>query len=282
MGILALRTITALYTDGACSGNPGRGGWGVQVQFTEGGVHELGGSEVDTTNNRMELQAAIAALEYLHLNPQSQSVTIYSDSEYVLKGITQWLVGWQRKGWKTAQGKPVLNRDLWISLDALNSPQVNWQYVRGHSGNPGNERCDAIARGFATGKPPRLQELEVKLKTGRGSQKVPLESDEHSTATEQIPMAFVETPGALNFSQLDEHHHNGRGDRLRNMIDCLNIAEEVASKSYFITSAELADLMEVNPGAVTSRGEQWVWRNWQVSRIRREGNQILWQLERIS
>ncbi len=275
-------TISAIYADGACSGNPGRGGWGVQVQFAEGQIHELGGSEANTTNNRMELQAAIAALEYLKASQQVQSVTLYSDSEYVLKGITQWLSSWRRKGWKTAQGKPVLNQDLWMTLDSLNSSQVCWQHVRGHSGDAGNERCDTIARGFAQGTPPRLQQLEVNLKSGAPSGIRPLESKQNYTATEEIQMSLVETSGGLSLNHLEEHHHQGRGDRLHNMIDCLNIAEEVAGKGYFITSAELADLMEVNPGAVTSRGEQWVWRNWQVSRIRREGNQILWQLERIN
>lgn len=97
----------------------------------------------------MEMQAAIAALDYLAASGQSQPVQLYTDSEYVKNGITSWIKGWKKKGWKTAQGKSVLNQDLWQALDALNSPLVEWRYVRGHSGNLWNERCDAIARRYA-------------------------------------------------------------------------------------------------------------------------------------
>lgn len=158
--------IACLYTDGACVGNPGPGGWGVVVYFTDGRVHEMGGFEPATTNNRMELQAAIAALEYLAqsgqrdrtASPSGNRVVLYTDSEYVKNGITKWIKGWKRRGWKTSQDTPVLNQDLWERLDALNSPQVTWEYVRGHAGDAGNERCDAIARGFATRKPPILKQ----------------------------------------------------------------------------------------------------------------------------
>lgn len=147
------RTIQQIYTDGACSGNPGPGGWGVVICFTDGSVHELGGAAPQTTNNRMEMQAAIAALNYLAASGQSQPVQLYTDSEYVKNGITSWIKGWKKKGWKTAQGKAVLNQDLWQALDALNSPLVEWRYVRGHSGDRWNERCDAIARSYALGQP---------------------------------------------------------------------------------------------------------------------------------
>jgi|GEM_PF-619008 len=153
-----LRKIASLYTDGACAGNPGPGGWGVVVYFNDGSVHEMGGFEPATTNNRMELQAAIAALEYLTQFGQRDRVVLYTDSEYVKNGITKWIKGWKRRDWKTSQDKPVLNQDLWEQLDALNSPQVTWEYVRGHAGDAGNERCDTIARGFATRKPPTLQQ----------------------------------------------------------------------------------------------------------------------------
>lgn len=151
--------IQSLYTDGACSGNPGPGGWGVVIYFTDGSVHELGGAAVQTTNNRMELQAAIAALQFVATSGQAEPVILYTDSEYVKNGITRWMPGWKQKGWKTAQRKPVLNQDLWQYLDQLNSRQVEWQYVRGHRGNVGNERCDAIARAFALGKTPALHQL---------------------------------------------------------------------------------------------------------------------------
>jgi len=152
------RTIKSIYTDGACSGNPGRGGWGVVVYFSDGSIYEIGGKEAQTTNNRMELQAAIAALEFLQQSGQKESVELYTDSEYVKNGITKWIHGWKKKGWKTSTGKAVLNQDLWEELDALNRPQVQWLYVRGHAGNVGNERCDEIARAFAIGKVPQLQQ----------------------------------------------------------------------------------------------------------------------------
>ncbi len=144
--------IEKIYTDGACSGNPGPGGWGTVVYFSDGSVHELGGGERQTTNNRMEMQAAIAGLQFLAESGQTTPIELYTDSEYLKNGITQWIHGWKKKGWKTSTGKAVLNQDLWEILDTLNSKQVQWRYVRGHAGNEGNERCDAIARAFATGK----------------------------------------------------------------------------------------------------------------------------------
>jgi len=157
----ALTKIQSIYTDGACSGNPGPGGWGVVVYFADNTVHELGGGDKQTTNNRMEMMAAIAALEFLTASGQAEPVTLYTDSEYVKNGITQWIKGWKKKGWKTSTGKPVLNPDLWQRLDALNSSQVIWQYVRGHAGNVGNERCDVIARAFSLGRPIALQQTLI-------------------------------------------------------------------------------------------------------------------------
>lgn len=148
------QTIQQIYTDGACSGNPGPGGWGVVICFADGSVKELGGAAPQTTNNRMEMQAAIAALEYLVASAQPQTVQLFTDSEYVKNGITTWIKGWKRKGWKTSQGKAVLNQDLWQALDTLNSPQVEWRYVRGHSGDRWNERCDTIARSFVSKQSP--------------------------------------------------------------------------------------------------------------------------------
>lgn len=150
--------ITAIYTDGACAGNPGPGGWGTVLYLDDGTVHELGGAAARTTNNRMELQAAIAALQILQTQSPDAPVALYTDSEYVKNGITKWIRGWKKKGWKTAAGKPVLNQDLWEQLDALNQPWVEWHYVRGHTGNVGNERCDAIARQFSQGQSPHLQQ----------------------------------------------------------------------------------------------------------------------------
>jgi ribonuclease HI len=132
-----------IFTDGACSGNPGPGGWGAILRYGEH-EKELFGGEPDTTNNRMELTAAIMALEALK---RPTSVTLHTDSQYVKQGMTLWLRGWKAKGWKTASGAPVKNIDLWKRLEAALAPHtVDWQWVRGHAGHPENERADVLAR----------------------------------------------------------------------------------------------------------------------------------------
>lgn len=133
-----------IYTDGACKGNPGPGGWGVLLRSGTT-QKELYGGEPSTTNNRMELMAVIQALEALK---RPCAVTLYLDSQYVLKGITEWLPGWKAKGWKTASKQPVKNAELWRRLDDLlleGGHVVDWRWVRGHTGDPGNERADALA-----------------------------------------------------------------------------------------------------------------------------------------
>lgn len=131
------------YTDGACSGNPGPGGWGAVLAWN-GRERELSGGEAETTNNRMELMAAIRALEALK---RPCPVKIVTDSEYVMKGITEWMDAWKARGWRTAGKKPVKNRELWERLDRqIQRHEVNWQWVRGHSGHEGNERADELAR----------------------------------------------------------------------------------------------------------------------------------------
>lgn len=150
--------IQSIYTDGACSGNPGPGGWGVVIYFADGTTHESGGGERQTTNNRMEMQAAIAGLEFLLASGQKEPITLYTDSQYVINGITKWIHGWKKKGWIASTGKAVLNQELWQTIDRLNARHVTWTYVRGHAGNVGNERCDAIARAFSQGKIPALRQ----------------------------------------------------------------------------------------------------------------------------
>ncbi len=146
------------WTDGACSGNPGPGGWGVLMRALEGGQvireRELKGGEAQTTNNRMELMAAIMALEALK---RPATITITTDSAYVKDGITGWLHGWKRNGWRTAAKKPVKNADLWQRLDAAQARhEVTWQWTRGHAGHEENERADELAReGMAPFKPSR-------------------------------------------------------------------------------------------------------------------------------
>lgn len=146
------------HTDGACSGNPGPGGWGVLLQAKDGETilkeRELNGGAPETTNNRMELLAAITALETLE---HSSRITIVTDSSYVKDGITQWIHGWKARGWKTAAKKPVKNVELWQRLDEAQSHHtVTWQWIKGHAGHPENERADELARlGMAPFKPEK-------------------------------------------------------------------------------------------------------------------------------
>jgi ribonuclease HI len=138
-----------IYTDGACSGNPGPGGWGalLRVQKSDGSwaEKELSGAEKETTNNRMELYAVIAGLTAL---TETCQIRLVSDSQYVLKGITEWMAGWQKKNWKNAAGQPVKNQDLWQALLVQSKRhQIKWEWVKGHNGHPLNDRVDELARG---------------------------------------------------------------------------------------------------------------------------------------
>lgn len=142
-----------IFTDGASRGNPGRGGWGaIVVEATT--VHELGGREAHTTNNRMEMTAALEALSILK---SGSSATLHTDSNYLINGITKWVFGWKKNGWKTKEKKEVENRDLWKKLiDAIDGKKIEWKYVGGHVGIAGNERCDEIATSFADDTPTIL------------------------------------------------------------------------------------------------------------------------------
>ncbi len=134
--------VVDVYTDGACKGNPGPGGWGALLRI---GDHEkeLFGGETDTTNNRMELTAVIEALRVLK---RACKVRVHTDSQYVQKGISEWLANWRRRGWRTSDGKPVKNQDLWQALDELaGGHEIEWRWVKGHAGHPENERADALA-----------------------------------------------------------------------------------------------------------------------------------------
>jgi ribonuclease HI len=131
-----------IYSDGACKGNPGPGGWGALL-VTDGHRKEISGGEANTTNNRMEMTAVIRALESLK---RPSTVEVHTDSQYVQKGISEWMTGWKKRNWRTADGKPVKNQDLWLQLDALSQlHRVEWKWVRGHNGHPENERADALA-----------------------------------------------------------------------------------------------------------------------------------------
>lgn len=144
-----------IYCDGACSGNPGPGGWG-SIVIVGDSVIELGGGDSGTTNNRMEMTAIIEALQYCATHNSILKMRVYTDSVYVIKGITQWIMGWKKRGWKNSANEEVSNQDLWIRLDRVVSKikadynmAIDWKFVKGHSGVPGNERCDEIAVAFS-------------------------------------------------------------------------------------------------------------------------------------
>lgn len=148
-----------MFTDGACSGNPGPGGWAAIVVYPEGHVVELGGGDASTTNNQMEMLAVIKGLE--SAKSANQPIVVYTDSTYVIRGITQWVWGWRQRGWLTAEGQPVANRELWEELVRLTSARtrlggIDWRYVRGHTGVPGNERVDEIAVAYTKGQRANL------------------------------------------------------------------------------------------------------------------------------
>jgi ribonuclease HI len=289
-------TIESIYTDGACTGNPGPGGWGVVVYYDDGSVHELGDRSTQTTNNRMEMQAAIAALQFLETSGQSYPITLFTDSEYLINCVTKWVKSWKKKGWKKADGKPVLNQDLLEILDQLNSRKVRWEHVRGHAGNVGNERCDAIARAFASGKGLSLKQqgdvsssMPLGIENELNVTKVSANSTNSTIINDDTPVIdtlvteITMIDASINTTNNHDREDIPRFDRvtqLRSLVETLRIADEIAEKGYLITSSELADLMDVHASAVTSRGDEWRWRNWIVSRVRREGNQILWELER--
>ncbi len=153
------RAITAA-TDGACSGNPGPGGWGALIRYEDGSIDEFGGYSPKTTNNRMELQAALEVLKRLKNIPRHPKMKIRTDSKYLIDGLTAWIIGWKKKGWKTASGKPVLNRDLWEALDKERLIDVDFEYVKGHSGDIDNDRVDKIAVSFS-------KEIDIQLTSKR-------------------------------------------------------------------------------------------------------------------
>ena len=138
-----------VYTDGACRGNPGPGGWGVYIRLNDE-EKDLYGGNPETTNNQMEMQAALEALK--HLKDEDEVIELYTDSNYLRQGITEWIHKWKKNNWKTAAKKPVANRDLWIEISDLNEKMtVEWNWVKGHAGDPGNERADELANIGAEG-----------------------------------------------------------------------------------------------------------------------------------
>ncbi len=296
--------IDRIYTDGACSGNPGPGGWGTVVYFEGGGIQELGDRSPATTNNRMEMQAAIGGLEYYIASGQKEGILLYTDSEYVKNGITKWISGWKKKGWKTAAGKDVLNKELWEKLDELHSSKVEWRYVKGHSGDEGNERCDVIARSFSHNSPIPLRQFSASAAVNVKAEikpevKAEIESEiKPEIKSEATPINGVGLPiFALDeldsskklsvsvlskaIEKVSEIEEDSEMQNLRETIERLRIADEVAKGNYLLTTQELATIVQLTAKTIGAKKEDWVWRSWLISRVREESNQILWQLERV-
>ncbi|MEO0352431.1 MAG: ribonuclease HI [Cyanobacteria bacterium P01_A01_bin.15] len=280
-----LPRIKAVYTDGACSGNPGPGGWGTVIYFADGQVHELGGYAPETTNNRMEMQAAIAALQFLQQHNYDADIELHTDSKYLIQGITQWMRGWKRKGWKTSAGKAVLNKDLWLTLDDLTqslktdqSIGIDWKYVKGHAGNVGNERCDDIARSFSQQRAISLQQ-SVSGTTKAASKAVKTKpiakaAPEQAPQQQEISLPKIDT----TLSNMSDTRIN----RVSNMLALLQTADELAKQGYLISTSELVVLTGVSASELAKRGDDWTWRNWTVSCVSSESDpEKFWQLERI-
>ena len=228
--------VVAAACDGACSGNPGPGGWGALLRFEDGSVHEFGGADPATTNNRMELTAALALLEALKALPRHPDLAIRTDSKYLIDGFSKWIQGWKRKGWRTASGSPVLNRDLWELLDQARLSGVPLIHVKGHSGDPDNDRCDVIAVAFSKGQMPAL------AAGGVGS---------ISPLVDPAPLAPA--PGA-----------DLAPASLQQLLTRLELADRLAERDYGLSLVELAQLVEMPLKQLEGKTDAWTWREWLV------------------
>ena len=238
--------VVAAACDGACSGNPGPGGWGALLRFEDGSVHEMGGADRATTNNRMELTAALALLEAIKELPRPDQLSIRTDSRYLIDGFSKWIQGWKRKGWRTASGGAVLNRDLWELLDQARLEVVSLVHVKGHSGDPDNDRCDAIAVAFSKGQMPAMAAGEV-IATAR------IEAD--------VPAPETADPAPAPLQQL---------------LSRCELADRFAGQGYGLSLVELAQLVEQPMQQLERRSGPWRWRDWQVLPL--EGGR--WRLQR--
>ena len=244
--------VVAAACDGACSGNPGPGGWGALLRFSDGSVHELGGAEGATTNNRMELTAALALLRELRELPRHPGLVIRTDSRYLIDGLQKWLPGWKRKGWRTASGGAVLNRDLWEQLDGSRIRGLELQHVRGHSGDPDNDRCDAIAVAFSRGQSPQLEVGERLTSAGHeaGRPSAPLPSSPPAKAVQSDLLAAAPSDPAP--------------PALGRLLERLEVADRLARGGYALNLVELAQLVDLPLRQLESRSSAWTWRDWLV------------------
>jgi ribonuclease HI len=243
--------VVAAACDGACRGNPGPGGWGALLRFSDGSVHEMGGAEAATTNNRMELTAALALLRELRELPRHPGLVIRTDSRYLIDGLQKWLPGWKRKGWRTASGGAVLNRDLWEQLDGSRIQGLELQHVRGHSGDPDNDRCDVIAVAFSRGhgtQEVRERRASARVEADRSSAPLPPAAAAAVVQTDLPPPAPSDpAPPAL-----------GR------LLERLELADRLDRGGFALNLVELAQLVDLPLRQLESRSSAWTWRDWRV------------------
>ncbi len=211
-------------TDGACSGNPGPGGWGGLIIFEDNSELEIGGSEQNTTNNRMELTAAIKTLEKLKTYQLKENFKLRTDSKYVIEGYTKWIINWKRNGWKTSSGKPVQNLDLWQKIDQLRINGLIMEYVKGHSGDKQNDRVDKIATNYSKGI-----SIESNLKKAESS------------------VDFFEKNAPAEIQELFSRNE---------------LIKKFAEKKYLLSSPELDTLLGVENHLMVKQYALFEWRNW--------------------
>ena len=214
-------------TDGACSGNPGNGGWGGLILFDDGTEMEIGGSEKNTTNNRMELTAAIKTLEKLKNYKLKENFKLRTDSKYVIEGYKNWIRNWKKNGWKTSGGKPVQNTDLWKKIDILRIKGLDMEFVKGHSGDPNNERVDAIATKFSKSRLIDNKEDEISYT---------LENEVVKEATSSI----------------------------KKLYSCIQFIDEFAKNGYLLKDNEISDLLSKDMSLSIQKKTQFEWRNWYI------------------
>ena len=223
-------------TDGACSGNPGNGGWGALIIFADGSEIEIGGAEKSTTNNRMELTAAIKTLEKLRDFKITENFKLRTDSKYLIEGYTNWIKNWKKNGWKTSNGKVVQNLDLWQKIDSLRISGLSMEFVKGHSGDPSNERVDFIATSYSKGINLK-QNLQKKAST----------LDKKEIAPENIKDLFYR----------------------------IDLIDSFAKNKYLLNSNELFDLLGVESNRKIQSNIEFKWRNWIMKPIKDEYWQII-------
>ncbi len=239
--------VIAAATDGACSGNPGPGGWGILMRFEDGTVEELGGFEPNTTNNRMELKAALVMYQKLKNLPRMPNLKIRTDSKYLIDGLHKWIVNWKNKNWKTSSGKAVLNQDLWKALDKARLNDVYLEYVKGHSGDPDNERVDQIAVSFS-------KRIDIQLKNKNTSSD--LNYDQKTTKQESDLSNIIAS------------------QKLHKLLSRLEIASHFAKNGYCLKLIELADLIDEPIALLKEKKTTWQWRNWFIEPLDND----LWRL----